>query len=47
MKKQLKKKHAELRAKMKKHDEALLKLIKQGPIELISKVIKDYLSQLE
>lgn len=43
----LKKNHDELREKMKKYDEALLKLLEQGPIDLISQIIKDYLSQHE
>lgn len=47
MKEQLKKKHSELRVKMKKHDEAILELLRTGPIDLISNIIKDYLSQHE
>lgn len=47
MNKKLKKKHDELRDKMRKHDEALLELIRRGPIDLIYDVITDYLSQLE
>ena len=47
MKEQLKNQHDELRARMKKCDDALLELIKKGPVELIMKVIKDYLSQPE
>lgn len=47
MSEQLAIKQDELREKMKKYDEALLKLIKQGPIEVISKIITDYLSSLE
>lgn len=43
----LKKKHDELRDKMRKHDEALLELLRRGPIDLISDIITDYLSQLE
>ena len=40
-------KHDELRDKMKKYDEALLELLKQGHRELITQTIKDYLSSLE
>ena len=47
MSEQLAIKQDELREKMKKYDEALLKLIKQGPIDVISKIITDYLSSLE
>jgi len=47
MKEQLKKKHADLRVKMKKHDEAILKLLKQGHKEIVIRVIKEYLSQHE
>ena len=47
MKEQLQKKHSELRAKMQKYDEALLQLLKRGPIDLISKIIKDYILQHE
>ena len=47
MTEQLKTKRDELREKMRKHDEALLKLIPKGPVDLICKVIKDYLSQHE
>lgn len=44
---QLKKVHDELCEKMRKYDEALLRLLKQGNRELITQVIKDYLSLLE
>ena len=44
MKKQLEKKCDELYENFKKQDEALLQLLKQGHRELITKVIKDYLS---
>ena len=44
MGKQLKIKQDEFIEKMKKQDEALLRLLKQGHRELIIKVIKDYLS---
>jgi hypothetical protein len=44
---QLTKECDELREKMRKYDEALLKLIKQGPVDLIIKTIKDYLQQHE
>ena len=47
MQEQLKKKHNELRDKMRKHDEELLRLLKQGHRELIKKIITDYLSQRE
>lgn len=47
MEKQLTQKHDELRERMKKYDEALLKLLKQGPIDLIYEIITDYLSSLE
>lgn len=47
MKEQLKKKHDELRSKMKKHDEALLELMKRGPIDVICEIITNYLSQPE
>lgn len=47
MQEQLMKKHDELRDKMRKHDEALLELLKQGHRELIKKIIKDYLQQPE
>ena len=45
--KQLKQKHDELRERMKKYDEAILRLIKQGPRDIIIQTIKDYLSSLE
>lgn len=41
------KKHDELREKMKKYDETILRLIKLGHRELIIKEIKVYLSQLQ
>ena len=44
MGKQLKKTHDKLREKMKKQDEAILELVKQGHRELIIQIIKDYLS---
>ena len=47
MREQLKKNHDELNEKFKKYDEALLGLLKQGHRELITKIIKDYLSSLE
>ena len=47
MKEQLTKKHDELREKMRKYDETILKLLKQGHRELITQVIKDYLLLLE
>ncbi len=47
MKKQLKKKHAELLERMKKHDEELLQLLKQGHRDLIIQVIKAVLSSNE
>ena len=47
MKEQLIKKHSELCDKMRKQDEALLGLLKQGHRELIAQLIKDYLSLLE
>ena len=47
MEKHLEKKHDELRERMKKYDESLLKLLKQGPIEVIAQIIKDYLSSYE
>ena len=47
MGKQLMKKCDEFVEEMKKHDEALLELLKCGQRELIAKVIKDYLSSLE
>ena len=46
MKKKLKKKHGELREKMKKHDEAILKLLKQGHRDIIIQTLTDYLSLL-
>ena len=47
MGKQLLKKQDEIIEKMKKQDEELLDLIKQGHRELIIKVIKDYMPQPE
>ena len=47
MGKQLKIKQDEFIEKMKKQDEALLRLLKQGHRELIIKTITDYLSTIE
>ena len=47
MGKQLTKKHDEFIEEMKKQDEALLELIKQGHRELILRTIKDFLQQNE
>ena len=47
MKEQLIKKHEEFCDKMRKQDEALLRLLKQGHRELIAQTIKDYLSLVE
>ena len=47
MKEQLKKKHTELRKKMKKYDDTIFELLKQGHKKLVVQVIKDYLSQHE
>ena len=47
MQEQLKKKQRALRDKLRKQDEELLRLLKQGYRELIIKVITDYLSQHE
>ena len=47
MRKQFKKKQDEFVEKLKKQDEELLELIKQGPRDIIIQVIKDYLSLLE
>ena len=44
---QVKIKHDEFYEIMKKQDEYLLRLLKQGHRELIIKVIKDYLSTIE
>lgn len=44
MGKQLVNKCDELKEKMRKYDEAILELIKQGHSEIIVNVIKDYLS---
>ena len=43
MKTQLNIIHDELLEKMRKHDEELLKLLKQGHRALITQIIKDYL----
>ena len=47
MEKHLEKKHDELRERMKKYDETLLQLFKQGHRALITQIIKDYLSSYE
>ena len=47
MGKQLRKKQDEIYEDLKKQDEALLRLLKQGHRELIVKTIKDYLSMTE
>ena len=47
MRKQLKKISSEFYDNMKKQDEALLELLKQGHRALIIKTIKDYLQQHE
>ena len=47
MKTQLKIKNDEILEKNEKHDEALLKLLKQGHRKLIVRIIKDYLSSFE
>ena len=47
MKTQLKIKNNELLEKLRKHDEALLKLLEQGHRDLIVRIIKDYLSTIE
>ena len=47
MKTQLDIKHAEWLEKMRKHDEELLKLLKQGHKEIIARIIRDYLSSCE
>jgi hypothetical protein len=44
---QIEKKYDEFYEKMKKQDEALLRLLKQGHRELIIKVIEDYLLLFE
>jgi hypothetical protein len=44
---QLKKKHDEIRERMKKYDEILLNLLKQGHKDLIVRIVKDYLSTIE
>ena len=46
MKEKLMKKHGELREKMKKHDEAILELLKQGHRDIIMQILTDYLSSL-
>ena len=43
MKTQLNIKHEELLEKMRKHDEELLKILKQGHRDLITQVIKAFL----
>ncbi len=43
----LKKNHTELRAKIKKYDEALTKLITPKTAKTIHKIITDFLSQHE
>ncbi len=47
MKEQLKKKHDELRVRMRKYDEAILELLRRGHRSLIVQTIKDYLQQPE
>ena len=47
MVKQIRKKQDEIYEKLKKQDEALLRLLKQGHRELIIKVIEDYLLLIE
>ena len=47
MQEQLKMKHNLLSERMRKQDEELLHLLKQGHREIILKVITDYLSQRE
>lgn len=47
MNEELKKKHAELRERMKKYDEAIAKMINVRTRDTILKVLKDYLSQTE
>ena len=47
MKETLKKQHAALRRKMKKHDEALLKMINDRTRDTILKILTDYLQQIE
>ena len=47
MSEQLRIKNNELLENLKKHDEALLKLLKQGHRDLIVRIIKDYLSSFE
>ena len=44
---QLEKKHNEIREKMKKYDEIILKLLRQGHKDLVAQIIKDYLSSYE
>lgn len=44
---QLTKDYDELREKMKKYDEAILKLIKYGYKDIIVRTVTDYLSLLE
>ena len=47
MKTQLKIKNNELLEKNEKHDEAILKLLKQGHRDLVVRIIKDYLLTIE
>ena len=47
MVKQLRKNRDEIYEKLKKQDEALLRLLKQGHRELIIKTIKNFLQQHE
>jgi hypothetical protein len=47
MKEKLKKQHAALREKMEKYDQALLKMVNVDTIDIIIKVLTDYLSQPE
>ena len=47
MEKQLIQKHDELQDKLRKYDETILELLKQGHKKLIIQIIKDYLSSCE
>ena len=47
MRKELRKKHSELREIMRKYDEAILEMLNPRTRETILKIIKDYLSQHE
>ena len=47
MKEQLIKNYDEIQVETRKYDEVILRLLKQGHRELISKVITDYISQHE